>query len=488
VLSPTLKDQLYRMNEWWENPEARPWVPPFRRHLVAQIQKRLESGLAPAVIVRGSRQIGKTTSIKQLIFDLLEKGIPPHHIFWVQFDEISELIQKENPILDLLSWYEKEILQERVNAIIRRGQKVYFFLDEIQNITNWAPQLKQILDTTGIRAIVTGSSALRIEKGRDSLAGRISTINAGLLSLTEIGTLRGKKSPPPFLPDNGISQLTQKDFWKNLINHGQQYRQYRDEVFSLFSQYGAYPIAHTSHTQRWEEIADQLNETIIQRVIQHDLRLGEKGRKRDAVLLEELFRMACRYAGQTPTIQTMLEELRTTLHANVGPQRVTNYLRFLNETLLVILIPPLEIRLKKKKSASKICIADHSLRASWLQEIIPLTGDSTSEAEASLAGHLAESIVGYTLSTIHGLDLSYYPQRNREPEVDFILTIGQQRIPLEVKYRNNIRKEDLQGIITFMDNKFNNAPFGIVITREDMEEPERNNILFLPLKTFLLLK
>lgn len=476
------------MNEWWENPEARPWVPPFRRHLVAQIQKRLESGLAPAVIVRGSRQIGKTTSIKQLIFDLLEKGIPPHHIFWVQFDEIPELIQKGNPILDLFSWYEKEILQERVNAIIRRGQKVYFFLDEIQNITNWAPQLKQILDTTGIRAIVTGSSALRIEKGRDSLAGRISTINAGLLSLTEIGTLRGKKSPPPFLPDNGISQLTQKDFWKNLINHGQQYRQYRDEVFSLFSQYGAYPIAHTSHTQRWEEIADQLNETIIQRVIQHDLRLGEKGRKRDAVLLEELFRMACRYAGQTPTIQTMLEELRTTLHANVGPQRVTNYLRFLNETLLVILIPPLEIRLKKKKSASKICIADHSLRASWLQEIIPLTGDSTSEAEATSAGHLAESIVGSTLSTIHGLDLSYYPQRDREPEVDFILTIGQQRIPLEVKYRNNIRKEDLQGITTFMNNKFNNAPFGIVITREDIAEPEKDNILFLPLKTFLLLK
>ncbi len=154
----------------------------------------------------------------------------------------------------------------------------------------------------------------------------------------------------------------------------------------------------------------------------------------------------------------MLEELRGTLHANIGPQRITSYPKFLNDTLLIILIKPLEIRLKKKKSNSKICLADHSLRAIWLQENISLTGNNSNEAEDAIAGHLAESIVGSMLSSIHGLDISYFPERNNEPEVDFVLTTGQHRIPIEVKFRNNIRNEDKNGIKSFMKNQLNNAP------------------------------
>ena len=38
----------------------------------------------------------------------------------------------------------------------------------------------------------------------------------------------------------------------------------------------------------------------------------------------------------------------------------------------VRLIDPLEIRLKRRRSNAKICLADHALRASWLQEIVSL--------------------------------------------------------------------------------------------------------------------
>jgi predicted AAA+ superfamily ATPase len=296
MIDEILKEQLRRMNEWWEDSSARPLAPPFRRHLVTQIKKRLDSGLAPAVVVRGSRQIGKTTSLKQLIIDLLDSGIPPLNIFWVQFDEINEILKMENPILGLLTWYEKEVIKKRVNAIIRKGEKVYFFLDEIQNIENWAPQLKLMLDTTGVKAVVTGSSALRIEKGRDSLAGRISTINAAPLSLTEIGAIRGMKSPDPYLPDNGLTILFKKEFWRGLAEYGIANREYRDTVFQLFSDLGAYPIAHIK-TAQWPQIADQLNENIIHRVILHDLRLGEKGRKRDSALLEEFIQAWMQICG-----------------------------------------------------------------------------------------------------------------------------------------------------------------------------------------------
>ncbi|HUG95293.1 MAG TPA: hypothetical protein VMK30_04045 [Pleomorphomonadaceae bacterium] len=44
-------------------------------------------------------------------------------------------------------------------------------------------------------------------------------------------------------------------------------------------------IAHARESVPWPEVAEQLNETVIRRVIQYDLRLGERGRKRDPQLL-----------------------------------------------------------------------------------------------------------------------------------------------------------------------------------------------------------
>src|SRR5262249_11551229 len=152
-------------------------------------------------------------------------------------------------------------------------------------------------------------------------------------------------------------------------------------------------LAHAHPDVPWPDIAMQLNETVIKRVLQHDLRIGERGRKRDVSLLEHLFRLSCRYAGQTPATNTLAREAQRALSANVGPQRVQHYMRFLNDTLLIRLVLPLEIRLRRSRGAPKICLADHGLRASWLQESVPLYPPDLERLPhlADLAGHLAES-------------------------------------------------------------------------------------------------
>src|SRR5262249_27058392 len=152
----------------------------------------------------------------------------------------------------------------------------------------------------------------------------------------------------------------------------------------------------------WAYLADQLNETVIRRVIQHDLLSGERGRQRDAPLLEEVFRLACRYIGQGPRADLLAREAKRALIANVGPQRIRQYLRFLGESLLVRLIKPFEIRLKRARAGDKICLADHGLRASWLQEPVPLDpGELQSQPQLyTLAERIAESVVGATLATI----------------------------------------------------------------------------------------
>ena len=131
--------------------------------------------------------------------------------------------------------------------------------------------------------------------------------------------------------------------------------------------------------------------------------------------MEELFRLACRYAGQTPRTSTLAEEARFSLGANIGTQRVTHYLKLLGDTLLLKLIPPLEIRLKRRRGSPKLWLVDHGLRASWLQENIPLVPEELARRPdlTPLAGHLAESIFGSVASAIHGLDVSHFPREAR---------------------------------------------------------------------------
>jgi hypothetical protein len=50
------------------------------------------------------------------------------------------------------------------------------------------------------------------------------------------------------------------------------------------------------------------------------------------------------------------------MNANIGWQSVLAYLKFLDGTLLLRLIEPLELRLKKAGPA-KLCLCDHALRA-----------------------------------------------------------------------------------------------------------------------------
>src|ERR1019366_5038160 len=420
-LSDALVADLRRMNPWWEGKPGKQ-LPATRRHLVGQILSRLEKRIAPIVVVRGPRQVGKTTAQLQLIEQLLAEGYRPINILRVQCDELPGLMNLPEPILQMVTWFESAILGKTLNEAAQAKEPTLLVFDEVQNLAEWAAQLKHLVDHTTTQVLVTGSSALRIEQGRDSLAGRISTLESGTLSLTEIAHFRGLGEIKPFLPDNGLGVMLRREFWEELNAFGRANAEIRDASFAAFSERGGYPLCHERPNLEWPLLADQLNETVIKRVIQHDLRVGEKGRKRDQTLLEELFRLCCRYVGQAPDIQTLVRELQRSLNANVGSARVRSYLKFLGDTLLLRVIEPMEIRLKKKRGAPKICLADHGLRASWLQEVVPLESTQLNRQEhlSTLAGHIAESVVGSVLVSIHGLDVAHFPARSGEPEVDFV--------------------------------------------------------------------
>ena len=491
-LPAELIHDLERQNPWWRG-RPMPVLPRFHRWPYEKLRQRLAHPLAPIVVIKGPRQIGKTTLQLQAIEALLGEGVAPRRILRLQFDDLPSLARSrfEEPILRIVDWFEKAVLRATLNESAHRDEPAFLFFDEVQNLATWDVQLKSLVDHATARAMVTGSSALRIEKGRDSLAGRIHSLEVGPLRLAEIAALRGLGNLQPLQTENGWQDWLLSDFWRELVNHGQAQRNVLASAFAAFSARGAYPMAQANAEVPWEDIAAQLNETIVKRVIEHDLRVGERGRKRDRLLLEEVFRMGCRYIGQSPNPATLAEEARRTLNANIGPQRIRHYLDFLDSSLLLRSIEPLEIRLKKRRGYSKLCLCDHAIRAAWLQEIVPLDLPSLDRAPHlhDLAGRIAESTAGYFLASLTGLSVAHLPERGGNPEVDFVLTIGEHRIPVEIKYRRTIDPvRDTLGLRAFIEKAGNNATFGLLIARDDTPAAADPRIVTVPLPALLILR
>ena len=488
MLSSGLEANIRDNNPWWRA-EKMYSLAPMKRWAFPLVLNRLQSGLTPAVVLRGPRQIGKTTLLLQVIEHLLAEGVQAHRIFRLQFDELPDLRKIENVILELCRWFSINILQKSFNMAAHDGEQAYIFLDEVQNLPDWAPQLKHLVDMHPVKVLLTGSSAFAIEAGRDSLAGRITTLDMGPLLLREISELRGFGSFAPFLPPNGLGPLREKETWRALVEFGNKHRASRQNAFKAFSERGAYPAAQTNIDQPWETLAEFLVETVIKRVIQYDLKMSAKGRP-DEHLLQEVFHIASRYIGQSPGQTLYVAEIKRAMKNDIPWQRILTYLKFLDSSLLLRLVKPLELRLRKRLGYAKLCLCDHALRAAWLQEMIPLDPEGLEKVPHlyDLAGRIAESTVGYFFSSITWLNVAHLPERGAEPEVDFVLTIGDQRIPVEVKYRRHIDHKDTKGLRAFIETNYYNAPFGILVTLTDEPGTDDPRIISMPLSTLLLLR
>ncbi|MCZ7649110.1 MAG: hypothetical protein M5U26_28290 [Planctomycetota bacterium] len=80
-LHPELDAFVRDSNPWWEGKPG-PALPPYRRWAFHTTLKKMNAGLAHAVVLRGPRQVGKTTLQLQIIEQLMaSQGIEPTRIF-----------------------------------------------------------------------------------------------------------------------------------------------------------------------------------------------------------------------------------------------------------------------------------------------------------------------------------------------------------------------------------------------------------------------
>ena len=83
---------------------------------------RLERNMAPIIVIRGSRQVGKSVIQEQLIEELLKlRGVKPNRIFRFQFDDAPLLGSFTHPILTLIRWFQTNRLGDSINTYAHRA-------------------------------------------------------------------------------------------------------------------------------------------------------------------------------------------------------------------------------------------------------------------------------------------------------------------------------------------------------------------------------
>lgn len=123
----------------------------IKRIINSKIKEQLFKG--KAIILMGSRQIGKTTSLKEI---------------FSSYDNVLWLSGDDN---DTQSFFE-EITSDRLKIIF--GNKKLIIIDEAQRISNIGLKLKLITDNIyDLQLVVTGSSAFELaDKSKEPLTGR----------------------------------------------------------------------------------------------------------------------------------------------------------------------------------------------------------------------------------------------------------------------------------------------------------------------------
>ncbi len=451
---------LQDLNPWWTAPHVvRPQPPAFRRRQVRALVERLKKPSPLIQIVRGPRQVGKTTAILQIVEDLLADAVPPTHIFLLRFD--LEVL-RERGLLELVRWYETAILKRPVSE----GERPFLFLDEVHKLPRWNEELKHLSEVSPARILLTGSSSVLVAKGaRESLAGRVTTTAFPPFGFREVLEAWHPHLVPPapplrFLdlfgdsPDERFGEIA-----RFTATRHHELAQQLDRYFSR----GGYPRLHSGEVDD-DSWCDYLTETVFDRVLGIDI--PDLFPVEQPRLLRQLYVSVARRTGQQISQVDLANEANAS-GLRTNQPTVGRYLHYLSDALLLRELRRYPIA----KSTSARLPVKTVLTDLGVRNAIFRGAPSLWQSPPDMVGPLVETVVQ---TVIHDVDIALHFYRDRiDPkdrrsafeEVDFVAERTDGTVlPIEVKFRRTISGDDLVTTRRFVD-RFR-APAGYVVSRE----------------------
>lgn len=359
----------------------------MKRRFFSEIWSWIES---PEILfLIGPRQVGKTTLLEQ-IKERVEQEKKGKTYFYT-FEDFS-FLQACNTDPKNLLWDIGDI---------KKGEKVYVFLDEVQYLDDPSRFLKYIFDTKkeSIKLVISGSSSFYLDdRFRDSLAGRKIIFPITPLSFSEFLQFRQKKVFPEFsdMPD---------------------FR--RTEYFSLLEEYaifGGYPrVVLEPEVEKKKRLLQELVFSFLKKdVLEQNIRKQDK--------FYDFLRILSDQYGQMYNKQEIGKLLQ------ISSPTVEEYGSILQKTFMIDLLKPFHKKVNKEiKKMPKIFFHDSGIRNL-------LTKNFEKFESRSDRGELFEQLCFQILRDQE--DELFFWRTQAGQEIDFIIPGKKQA--LEVKF--NIRK------------------------------------------------
>ena len=418
----------------------------FPRDIEANLLKWIERREAYAI--KGPRQSGKTTLLKILEGSLTGKGIN------------TVFLNFEDP--DVLEAFETNP-KEYVKSFLTKEGKHCFLMDEYHYVKDPGKKLKLLYDTfENIKFIVTGSSSLELSGAMARfLVGRVFFFELFPFSfheflaakdprLAKIYEEKNKKVKEFLLSDK--AEVGQDIFLKEFTPFFNQY--------VIFGGYPAVIKAEDLETKRM--ILKNIYDTYISKDVVEFLKVTDALKYRHVVrALAVLIGNLINYNEICSTCQTYYKELK-------------RIISILSETYIISMVQPFYRNpITELRKAPKVYFFDLGLRNYIIDNFNPLEKRPDS-------GALIENFVFLSLkNSFHEATVNYW-RTIAKAEVDFVLRIKDEIIPIEVKYQSFKKPKVSRSLRSFI--KSYKTKKALVFTKDFWSKKRLNNtsILFVP--------
>ncbi len=404
-------------------------------------------------LITGGRQIGKTTFLKQLILELLKKGTSADNILFLT----GEIIDTHQIL--------RRIISQFYNS---SSTHQYLFIDEVNYIPEWDKSIKYLVDSGLLdrtSVILTGSDSQIIRTSMKRFSGRrgkADTVDFTFspLNFKEFVCLKNKKLQP----------ACEKLVSTPLAEEAPEFTKHHNSFRSLFFDYllhGGYLPAINEYVQTNTLSKSTIN-TYIHWIIGDILKYNKSEH-----YLHEIFR-GIKQTYNTPVSWSTLSRFLPIEHHKT----ISDYCEILNSIhVLHIQQALLEHKMigapkKGRKLYFRDPFIDHAVSL-YLNPEFSIENIKASLNNNSFASRFVEAIAVDHCKRAHP---TFYI-KGSSGEVDIALVQKEKMFPIEVKWTERIRPEDLKQL-----RKYNN---GLILSPKP-ETQRIHNIVSSSLIRFLI--
>ena len=397
----------------------------MNRHSIKELIRWKEARRRKPLIIEGARQVGKTWLVKEfarkyydnIAYINFEEQIYMRNLFETDFD-----VRRIIPAIDAAT-----------HQTCKPG-KTLIFLDEIQEATNGITALKYFYENAPEYHIIAAGSLLGLELHKQTSfpVGKVQFMTLYPMSFLEFLDALG---------ENALTGFIDKKDWDNI-------NLFSAKLKDLLKQYyyvGGMPeaVLAFSETRDWREVREIQNEIlesydrdfskhapedIVPRIRQLWNSLPAQLSKENRKFLYGVVREGARAREYEIALQWLFDG--GMIH------RVSN-----------VSAPRLPLKSYEDKASFKIFAVDIGLLGAMC-ELDPDTIVKGNNIFTEFKGALTEQYVLQQLKLKH--DPYYWSKPNARLEIDFLLQIGSEIVPIEVKAEENLKAKSLRQFV--LDN------------------------------------